>query len=245
MLIKKNIFSFLDLTSLNATDNYEVISTLVDFCIEQNQRGFSVAAVCVYSEFAAYVKQKLVSTDIKTAVVAGAFPHGLSCLETKVFEVQQMAALGVDEIDIVLNRGLLLSGDFDKAAGEIRAMRNACPNVCLKVILETGELLNETLIKQATEIVINAQADFVKTSTGKCPIGATPEAVQWMCEILKQHFDKTGKKIGLKVSGGVRSENDALEYIKIVQEILGDSWLHPDLFRIGASSLAHDLIKKS
>jgi deoxyribose-phosphate aldolase len=124
-------------------------------------------------------------------------------------------------------------------------MRQVCPKAGLKVILETGELIEEGLIKKATQIAINAKADFIKTSTGKSKIGATPEAVQWMCEQIKEHYEQTGRKVGLKISGGVRTENDAIAYIKIVQEILGATWLTPDLFRIGASSLASDLIKKS
>ena len=245
MQIKKTVFSFLDLTSLESTDNFKTISTLVNFAIEQNQRGFSVAAVCVYSAFGVHVQQKLASTGIKTAVVAGGFPHGLSSIETKIFEVKQMADLGIDEIDIVVNRGLILSGEFEKAEQELHAMRQVCPKAGLKVILETGELIEEGLIKKATQIAINAKADFIKTSTGKSKIGATPEAVQWMCEQIKEHYEQTGRKVGLKISGGVRTENDAIAYIKIVQEILGATWLTPDLFRIGASSLASDLIKKS
>lgn len=241
----KEIFSFLDLTSLNATDNFETILSLVEFALEQERRGFSAAAVCVYSSFGSSVQEKLASTRIKTAVVAGAFPHGLSNVETKIFEVKQMADLGIDEIDIVVNRGLILSGEFEKAEQELHAMRQVCLKVGLKVILETGELIEEDLIKKATQIAINSGADFIKTSTGKSNIGATPEAVQWMCEKIKEHFEQTGRKVGVKISGGVRTENDAIAYIKIVQEILGEAWLTPDLFRIGASSLANDLIKKS
>lgn len=244
-MTSKEIFSFLDLTSLNATDNIDSITTLVDFALEQNQRGFSVAAVCVYSNFGVFVKAKIASTGIKTAVVAGAFPHGLSSLETKIFEVQQMAELGLDEIDIVVNRGLILSNDFDLAERELLSLRNACPHVGLKVILETGELMREVLIKNATQIAINSGADFVKTSTGKSNIGATPEAVRWMSEQIKEHFEKTGRKVGLKVSGGVKTEQDARQYIQIVRDILGESWLHPNLFRIGASGLAKELIKSS
>jgi deoxyribose-phosphate aldolase len=242
MLNEKEIFSFLDLTSLNSTDNTHSISSLVDFAIEQNLRGFSVAAVCVYADFGKFVQNQLAETPIKTAVVAGSFPHGLATLETKVFEVSKMNHLGIDEIDIVTNRGLILAGEFDRAERELQTMREACPNVCLKVILETGELQSEALIKGATQIAINAKADFVKTSTGKSNIGATPEAVKWMCEIVKTHYQKTGNQVGIKVSGGVKTREDAVRYISIVQDILGSAWLHPDLFRIGASSLANDLI---
>jgi deoxyribose-phosphate aldolase len=241
-MTSKEIFSFLDLTSLNSTDNLQSISELVVFALEQHHRNNSVAAVCVYSDFGGFVQEKLTLTGIQTAVVAGAFPHGLSSLETKVFEVQQMAKMGVDEIDIVINRGLLLAENFEQAEEELQALRAAAPNVCLKVILETGELLDEQLIKRATSIAIAAGADFVKTSTGKCAIGATPEAVKWMSEIVLEHYEKTGKKVGIKVSGGVKTKADALQYISIVENTLGSSWLKPKLFRIGASSLAHELL---
>jgi deoxyribose-phosphate aldolase len=148
----------------------------------------------------------------------------------------------VDEIDIVINRGLLLAENFEQAEEELQALRAAAPNVCLKVILETGELLDEQLIKRATSIAITAGADFVKTSTGKCAIGATPEAVKWMSQIVLEHYEKTGKKVGIKVSGGVKTKADALQYISIVENTLGSSWLKPKLFRIGASSLAHELL---
>jgi deoxyribose-phosphate aldolase len=121
-------------------------------------------------------------------------------------------------------------------------MREACPNVCLKVILETGELLDEHHIKNAAKLALEAQADFIKTSTGKCAIGATTEAVTWMSEVILEHYNLTGKMRGLKVSGGVKSIDDAQIYIGIVKNILGNEWLHPKYFRIGASSLANDLL---
>lgn len=238
----KEIFSFLDLTSLNSTDNLHCISELLTFALDQEQHAYRAAAVCVYSDFGGFAKEKLALSGIKTAVVAGAFPHGLSSLETKVFEVNQMAAIGVDEIDIVINRGLILAGHFEQAEKELKTLRAACPHVCLKVILETGELIEENLIKQATRIAIAADADFVKTSTGKSAVGATQEAVKWMSEVVQEHFEKTGKRVGIKVSGGVKTKDDALHYISIVASILGASWLNPLLFRIGASSLAHELI---
>jgi deoxyribose-phosphate aldolase len=241
-MTSKEIFSFLDLTSLNSTDNLQSIEELVYFALEQYHRKNSVAAICVFSNFGGFVQEKLTSTGIQTAVVAGAFPHGLSSLETKVFEVQQMSKMGIDEIDIVINRGLLLAEKFEEAEHELKALRSAASNVCLKVILETGELLEEQLIKRATSLAISAGADFVKTSTGKCAIGATPEAVKWMSEIVLEHYEKTGKQVGIKVSGGVKSKADALHFISIVENTLGTFWLNPKLFRIGASSLAHELI---
>ncbi len=241
----KEIFSFLDLTSLNATDNEATISSLLNFALEQNQRGFSAAAMCVFSNFGAFVKTQLSDTNIKTAVVAGAFPHGQQPLELKVLEIENAVKDQVDEIDIVLNRGLFFENRFDLLEEELRSLRSAADGTILKTILETGELKTQGNIKLAAELAIQNGADFIKTSTGKIEIGATPEAVQWMCEVIKEHHEKTGKKIGIKVSGGVKTYPDACVYIEIVRNTLGDSWLNPELFRIGASSLANELVKKS
>ena len=242
-MTKSEIYSFLDLTSLSSIDNINSIAELVKFAIDKEEKGFKPAALCVFPQFYKSLQEGLLKSQIRSAVVAGAFPHGLASLETKVFEVKQLADNGIDEIDIVINRGLILAEEFDQAQKELEAIRQACPNVCLKVILETGELQSEKLIKHATQTAINAQADFVKTSTGKSTIGATPEAVHWMCEVVKEHHQKTGNQVGIKVSGGVKTEQEARDYISIVQNILGDSWLSPSLFRIGASSLANELIK--
>ncbi len=240
---KKELFSFLDLTSLNSTDNFQNIKTLVDFASEQNQRGFSAAAVCVFSNFGAFVKTQLSNTNINTAVVAGAFPHGQQPLEVKVLEIEKAALDQVDEIDIVLNRGLFFERRFDLVEEELRSLRSAADGIVLKTILETGELKTQDNIKLAAELAIQNGADFIKTSTGKIEIGATPEAVQWMCEVIKEHHQKTSRKVGIKVSGGVKTYADACVYIEIVRNTLGDSWLNPELFRIGASSLAKELIE--
>lgn len=239
------LFSFLDLTTLNSTDSEINIETLIDFALMQKQRGFNVAAICVYSNFAELLIQKLKSSSIKSAVVAGGFPHGQMLLSAKSAELKHLESLGIDEIDVVLNRGLFLSGQRDKAKEDLLQMRQNAPNVCLKVILETGELETDKNIYAAAVLAIEAGADFIKTSTGKSNIGATPQAVRVMCLAVKEHLNHTGKHIGIKVSGGVRTSADALLYAEIVHDSLGQEWLCPELFRIGASSLAHELIDNS
>lgn len=243
MIDKKEVFSFLDLTSLNSTDNSQNIQTLVDFALEQNQRGFCAAAVCVFSNFGAYVKTGLSETSINTAVVAGAFPHGQQPLEVKVLEIEKAVLNEVDEIDIVLNRGLFFESRYDLLQDELRSLRNAADGTILKTILETGELKTQENIKLAAKMALLNGADFIKTSTGKMEIGATPQAVQWMCEVIDEHHQKTGRKVGIKVSGGVKTYADACVYIDIVHSALGKSWLNPQLFRIGASSLAKELVE--
>jgi len=241
-LAPKELFSFLDLTTLNPTDSEKTVQQLLDFALAQSREGFQAAAVCVYSNFAVLLIDKLKGTGIKSAVVAGAFPHGQALNSAKNRELKDLAAQGVQEIDVVLNRGLFLSGQRDKAKEDLEQMRNSAPGVCLKVILETGELSTAENIRVAAHLAMDSGADFIKTSTGKSAVGATPDAVRVMCEAIKEHFDKTGKKVGVKVSGGVRTESDAQLYAEIVENVLGKDWLRPALFRIGASSLANDLL---
>ena len=185
---------------------------------------------------------RLQSSSIHTAVVAGAFPHGQTFLEVKVQEVRTVAEIGVDDIDIVLNRGLFFAGDLDGVHNEIVVLKENAGNSHLKVILETGELKSEEYIKKAAQLAISAGADFIKTSTGKCDIGATETAVRIMCQEIKREFESSGRKVGLKPSGGIRTFDDAALYRDIVLAELGEQWLTPKLFRIGASSLAKDLI---
>jgi len=241
-LSPKEIFQLIDLTTLNPTDSSKDVKALADFAIAQSQRGFSVAAICVHSSFADVIARKLEDTEINAAVVAGAFPHGQVGLDAKIVEIENALYDGVDEIDIVINRGLLLSGKTKILEKELLSMRIAAGNIYLKTILETGELKTAAQIRKAARIALDCGADFIKTSTGKSAIGATPEAVRIMCEVIKEYYIETGEKRGIKVSGGVKTYEDAVVYYNIVAEILGDSWLNKDLFRIGASSLAKDLL---
>lgn len=238
------IYQFIDLTTLNATDSTKDIMNLVDFALEQGQRGFFVAAICVHSNFAPILVSSLRGSPIKSAVVAAAFPHGQSPLSSKIAEINYAVENSVDEIDIVINRGLFLSGDQEKSEYELHHLRAASKGVCLKTILETGELKNPASIGRAAELAIKCGADFIKTSTGKSEIGATPEAVTAMCKVVKTHFEQTCKHVGIKVSGGVRTIDQAQIYVDIVKNELGEAWLKPELFRIGASSLAKDLVSQ-
>lgn len=230
----------LDLTSLEGLDNQQSILELVDDANKGINDNY-VAAVCVYPNFGNLVRSNL-KPSIKTAVVGGCFPSGQTTLEAKVAELQSIQLTNVDEVDIVINRGALFGGDYDLVHAEIAAMRNAIPNKLLKVILETGELKDKSLIKKSAEIAIKAGADFIKTSTGKSGQGATQEAVELMCLVIKAHVEATGKKIGIKPSGGIREVDDALAYKDIVKRVLGDEWIQPDYFRIGASTLYKNLI---
>jgi deoxyribose-phosphate aldolase len=242
--IIKELLSYLDLTSLNATDTIANINELVDFALATEKEGNPVAAICVYPNFGPHVLQRLEYSQIHTAVVAGSFPHGQSFLECKAQEVRIAAESGVHDIDIVLNRGLFLAGDVDGAANEIRVLKEQAGDAVLKVILETGELISPENIRIASRIAIESGADFIKTSTGKCTVGATEEAALIMCEEIKRAFENTGKQVGLKISGGVRTFDDAIAYREIIIKTLGNNWLTPKLFRIGASSLAHELVKR-
>lgn len=229
------IFSCIDLTSLDATDSQVSLTTLIQKANNPIQ-NLHVAAVCVYPNFGDFVKSNL-NTTIRTAVVGGYFPSGQTLTDAKVAELKLIEKTTVDEVDIVINRGAFLTGNYDYVRNELLAMRKAVPSKILKVILETGELQNTDQIRLASEIAIDSGADFIKTSTGKCAIGATPVAAEIMCEVIKNHFTKTGKKIGFKPSGGIRTIEQAFTYLEIVARVNGSVWLQPELFRIGASTL--------
>jgi deoxyribose-phosphate aldolase len=240
--IAKELLSYVDLTTLNATDTVASVNLLAEKATEWACELYPVAAVCVFPNFAALVKYKLEGTNVKTAVVAGAFPHGQSYDSVKKLEVELASQELVDEIDIVLNRGLFLANDFEACFSEIVLLKKAAGSAQLKVILETGELSSEENIRSASLLAMKAGADFIKTSTGKCAVGATEDAARYMAEEIRSYYETTNKKVGLKVSGGIRTFEEALTYRNIVKEILGNEWLHPDLFRIGASSLASELV---
>lgn len=238
------LFQCLDLTSLNAVDNTQTIERLVDFALDCEQKGLNVASICTFPNFTAFVHQKLKKSAIKTTAVAASFPHSQTFIEVKKLETQKALECGADEIDIVLNLGAFFSENYATLQEEIRTIKSIVQNRGLKVILETGELKTTQNIVLATELVIASGADFIKTSTGKSNIGATPEAVQAMCEVIAKHNIQTNKKVGIKISGGVRTSEQAKMYRDIVLDVLGEDWVGPDLFRIGASSLAQDLLEK-
>jgi deoxyribose-phosphate aldolase len=230
------IKSFIDLTTLEGSDTDEKVVLLCD-----KAKLHKTAAVCVYPPFAKLCREQLVGTGIKTACVAGAFPAGQSSIEIKVAEVAWTVAQGAEEIDMVISRGKFLEGKYTEVGDEIAKIKAVCGNARLKVILETGELKTPELISLASQIAIDNGADFIKTSTGKIPVAATPEAIWTMCEVAKKHFNETGKKVGIKAAGGVSNYDDAVLYLKIVFTLLGKDWLTPQLFRFGASRLVENL----
>ncbi len=237
-----SIFACLDLTSLEATDTFTRITDLCAKVKGLPQETGKMAAVCFYPVFTAVSRKALEGTGVKTAVVAGAFPHGQSPLQSKMAEINDALGEGAEEIDTVINRGELLEGNYFAVFDEIAAMKEACGQVKLKVILETGELQSEENIALASRIALEAGADFIKTSTGKISVGATLEAAKAMLVEIKEFYDKTGQKRGIKYSGGISDVTKAMDFIRLTEEILGSEWIHPDFLRIGTSRLANDIL---
>jgi deoxyribose-phosphate aldolase len=201
-----------------------------------------VAAVCVYPNLVAVAKRALAGSAVKVASVATAFPAGQSPLDVKLADARRAVELGADEIDMVIDRGALLSGDYAQVFDEIAATKDACGGAHLKVILETGELGSYDVVRKASEMAIAAGADFIKTSTGKVQPAATPAVTLVMLEAIRDHYYATGRRVGMKPAGGVRSAKQSLHYLVLVKETLGDAWLTPDLFRFGASALLEDIL---
>ena len=204
----------------------------------------SVAAVCVYSSMAATAKHALKGTHIKIASVATAFPSGQAPLKTRLKEVSEAVDDGADEIDMVINRGAFLAGDYQRVYDEIVQVKEACGSAHLKAILETGELGNYDNVRLASDIAMEAGADFIKTSTGKVEPAATMPVTLVMLNAILDFYDRTGRKIGMKPAGGIRSAKQSIQYLCMVSEIMGPEWLTPDLFRFGASTLLNDLLKQ-
>jgi len=236
----KQILGVIDLTALNGDDTTQKVSELC----QQGRSYFdgtkgipNVAAICVYPVFANTVHQELRGSDIKTACVAGAFPAGQSPLPIRIDEVKYAIDRGADEIDMVISRGRLLEGDEKFILDEVRLIKETCGDAHLKVILETGELKTVELIRKASELAINAGADFIKTSTGKINPAATPEAFLVMLDTIREYFDATGEMIGIKPAGGISEPDDAIHYFLMVKNVLGEAWLTSNHFRIGASRL--------
>lgn len=243
--VLKSLYGCIDLTSLNTEDSKETIwkftqqvNDFDDFTLGIK----NVAAVCVYPNFVGIVKEAL-TVDVKIASVAGGFPSSQTFMEVKIAEVALAVADGADEIDIVLNAGAFFEENYEELCNEIEEIKETCREAKLKVILETGLLKTAENIKKAAILAMYSGADFLKTSTGKVYPGASPEAVYVLCQAIKEYYRFHNKKIGLKISGGVRTAEDAVKYYTIVKEILGSEWLVPDLFRIGASSLSGNILK--
>lgn len=200
------------------------------------------ASVCVYPNFAAIVKESRPSEELNVTCVSGCFPASQSFLEVKVRETELAVENGADEIDVVLALNAFLDGDEESARNEIRAFRVATKGKILKVILETGVLKTPELIRSASLLAMEEGADFIKTSTGKVPVNATPEAARVMCEAIKEYYLRSGRKVGFKAAGGVSTADEALQYYSIVEEVLGEEWLDKSLFRLGVSRLANSLV---
>ena len=242
--IYKLLHSCIDLTSLNTEDSKESIWKLVEQVndFEGVSEIDNVAAICVYPNFVETVKEAL-TADVKIVAAAGGFPSSQTFMEIKMAEVGLAVADGADEIDVVMNIGAFLDADFETLCLEIDELKDACRDARLKVILETGLLKTASTIKKAALLAMYSGADFIKTSTGKGYSGATPEAVYVMCEAIREYNQLHNKKIGIKVSGGIRTAADALKYYTIVKEVLGSEWLNPGYFRIGASGLIPSLLE--
>lgn len=243
--ILKKCFSFIDLTSLNTQDTDSKIGDMIDK-VNRFSTEFpdfpQVAAVCVYPNFAKVVKTRLKSDKIKIAVVSGVFPSSQSFEEVKILESKLAVEHGANEVDIVLSLNKFLSGNYEKAKSEISSIKKAIGSAHLKVILESGLLAEEELIYKASMLSLEAGADFIKTSTGKCEPAATLEAAVVMCKAISEFHKITGEKRGFKPAGGIVTKEDAIKYYAIVETILGEEWLNPTLFRLGASRLANNLL---
>ena len=244
--VKKFLHSTIDLTTLSGADTEEKVAQLVasvnDF--EGKEDVPSVAAICVYPNFVKTVRSVLTAEGVQVACVSGCFPASQSFIEVKIAETALAIADGADEIDIVLNLGAFLSGDYEEVATEIQEQRSTARTAHLKVILETGALKDPELIRKASILSLFSGADFLKTSTGKEYPGADLRAAYILCSVLKEYFDKYGEKRGVKFSGGIRSAEEAVKYYCIVEALLGKEWLDNKLFRIGASSLVGSLQKE-
>lgn len=234
-----------DLTTLEGSDSSGKIRQLASKAIRPNAGDSSipsVAALCVYPRLVPIATQALRGSSVKVASVATAFPSGQSSLEVRLAEVTDAVAAGADEIDAVISRGALLAGDDGIVFDEVVRSKEACGTAHLKVILETGELGSYDRVRRAALIAMAAGADMIKTSTGKISSSATLPVALVMAEAIRDFADSTGRQVGLKVAGGIRTAKDAIRYLVVVNETLGERWLTPERFRIGASTLLNDLL---
>jgi deoxyribose-phosphate aldolase len=241
----KLVLSMIDLTTLEGKDSPGKVKQLcykAAHLHDQFPNLPSVAAICVYPTMVPIAKETLEGTNINVASVATAFPSGMTSLEYKLEEVKMVVTAGADEVDMVVSRGKFLQGEYNYVADEIAQVKEACGEAHLKVILETGELVTLDNVRLASDIAMEAGADFIKTSTGKVSPAATPPVVLVMLEAIRDYYKKTGKKIGMKPAGGISKSKLAIQYLVMVKETLGLDWLNADLFRFGASSLANDVL---
>ncbi|QYC38225.1 Deoxyribose-phosphate aldolase [Nonomuraea coxensis DSM 45129] len=234
--------SMVDLTTLEGADTAGKVRAMCTKAVHPGGGAPRVAAVCVYPDLVAVAVEALRGSGVKVASVATAFPSGRTSLEVKVTDTALAVAAGADEIDMVIDRGAFLSGDYLKVYEEIVAVKAACGRAHLKVILETGELSTYDNVRRASWLAMLAGADFIKTSTGKVSPAATLPVTLVMLEAVRDFRDATGRQVGVKPAGGIRTTKDAIKHLVLVNETAGDDWLTPEWFRLGASSLLNDLL---
>ncbi len=241
------IFSILDLTSLSEKDNATNVGKmceLVNLLTESYPELPSPAAVCIYPELVGVVRAKINNPLVNVASVGGGFPASQTFIEVKLKEIEMAVEEGADEIDIVLPVGKFLLGLYDEVFTEIQMIKEALGALHLKVILETSAYTELSEVRKAALLAMDAGADFIKTSTGKTTEGASPESFHVMCVAIKDFYSKTGKKVGIKAAGGISTVEKAIKFIQIAKCSLGEEWLDPERFRIGASRLANEVIRE-
>ena len=240
----------MDLTTLEGMDTPERVRSLCLKALTPDPTDLttpSPAAICVYGDMVKYAKAALGDSGIYVAAVATAFPSGRASVKVKLEDTKDAVRAGADEIDMVIDRGAFLSGDYLEVYKQIVAVKEACKRsdgsyAHLKVILETGELQTYDNIRRASYLAMLAGGDFIKTSTGKVTVNATIPITMLMLQAVKDWHDQTGEYIGVKPAGGIRTAKDAIKYLVVVKETAGEEWLNPDLFRFGASSLLNDVL---
>lgn len=244
--VLQKLLGTIELTTLTVTDSQE---SVMHFTEKVNRWSNEypdlppLATICVYPNFASIVSNTLEADGVRVACVSGGFPSSQTFLEVKTIETALALKDGADEIDMVLSVGAFLSEDFETCTDEIEEMKAICGEHPLKVILETGELKTAYQIKRASILAMYAGADFIKTSTGKVSVAATPEAAYTMCRAIKEYHDRTGRWVGFKAAGGIKTVEEAVDYYTIVAEILGEEYIGKGLFRIGTSRLANLLAR--
>lgn len=241
----KMALSMIDLTTLEGMDTEGKVIQLCQKALKPHAAMPdlpTVAAVCVYPNMVKVAKERLKGSGIHVASVATAFPSGMATLEDKLEETKRAVDYGADEVDMVISRGKFLKGEYSYVFDEIVQIKEACGDAHLKVILETGELQTYENVRKASDLAMQAGADFIKTSTGKVQPAATQPVTLVMLEAIRDYYYETGRMVGMKPAGGIRKAKQAIQYLVLVKETLGSQWLTSDYFRFGASSLANDLL---
>ncbi|WP_315546027.1 deoxyribose-phosphate aldolase [Prevotella koreensis] len=245
--VKKFLFGSIELTTLKTTDSEESVMAFTERVNKFDEEYVDmphVATICVYPCFAKTVAETLEVEGVEVACVSGSFPSSQAHIEVKVAETALAIKDGATEIDMVMSVGKFLSGDYEGVCDDIQEMKSACNGHDLKVILETGDIVTASNIKKASILSMYAGADYIKTSTGKEKISATPEAAYVMCQAIKEYYEETGIQIGFKPAGGINTVMDAMTYYTIVKEVLGEKWLTNKWFRLGTSRLANLLLSE-